>query len=886
MRNQKRRAPQKNKEDTDPVEVFCRIRPIDDNYDKCVSVVGPVTVQLTPPEHSQAYKNGNYTESQYSYRFVFEETTSQKAIYDHVAMPLVEDLLHGKNGLLFTYGITSSGKTHTMTGTPQEQGILPRCCDVIFNSIQELQAKKYVFIPDRQNAFDVQCEADAMVDRQRKDILPKLMTPKTPGTPRRHARNDRNDDAPRIKEQSAIGGLDEDTNYAVFVSYIEIYNNFVYDLLEDLPYDPITGYKPPQSKVLREDRDHNMYVHNGVEIEVKNTEEAFDVFTKGQKRRKVAHTALNASSSRSHSVFNIRLVQAPLDPIGEEVVQDKEKICVSQLSLVDLAGSERTNRTKNHGERLREAGNINQTLMVLRTCIECLRENQKNSGNKMVPFRDSRLTHLFKNYFDGEGKVKMIVCVNPKADEYDETVQVMRFAELTQEVQVARPSTVRFDLGYTPGRRKMNQQYKDQLNHMHEQEVPSVATSVRLYDIGPPFPMFELNDPSDTVTLTTLTHYLQERDVRRQNFMTDLLRKQDLFRTRLLDIDNENSELRCRFSNLETVVRTKETESTKLERKIRSLENQNRDLQRTVSMYDHDIKELKHEIEDKEQAVKKERTDKNRIRHDFENKLMLNNHQWEKALDQERQKMELECGAQIWDKDRKLKMVRHIINGDQASSSSSETKIKVPPPVAPKPRTTRMKTANSDTSISTAGTSSSSTAYYSAKSTVSTLKKTKTPPTTPSSGSTSTIPISNRRAHRRSRSAGADRWLDHKPAETLELSTVLQPKMKKKKSVTKLNVKDTMEADKYCLTHQEQDSNDEIVTKLIKGDVLPTAGGGTQVVFKDVETLKQISPGDKRKRGYYDKPEVASGDWTDTDERCNVAIEGHGYMKRARPSRV
>jgi hypothetical protein len=106
------------------------------------------------------------------------------------------------------------------------------------------------------------------------------------------------------------------------------------------------------------------------------------------------------------------------------------------------------------------------------------------------------------------------------------------------------------------------------------------------------------------------------------------------------------------------------------------------------------------------------------------------------SQDQERQKMEMECGAQIWAKDRKLKLVSNIINGEAASSSSSETKIKVPPPVAPKPRS-RMKPASSDTSISTAGTSSSSTAYYSAKSTNSSLKKTKTPPTTPSTGSVS-----------------------------------------------------------------------------------------------------------------------------------------------------
>ena len=60
--------------------------------------------------------------------------------------------------------------------------------------------------------------------------------------------------------------------------------------------------------------------------------------------------------------------------------------------------------------------------MALRSCLEALRENQTSSINKMVPYRDSKLTHLFKNYFDGDGKVKMIVCVNPKAEEYDETV--------------------------------------------------------------------------------------------------------------------------------------------------------------------------------------------------------------------------------------------------------------------------------------------------------------------------------------------------------------------------------------------------------------------------------------------------------------------------------
>lgn len=106
--------------------------------------------------------------------------------------------------LLFAYGVTSSGKTHTMTGTPQNQGVLPRCMDVIFNSIASMQAKKFVsalrtslqcherllglhwshlhcfvgffqvFKPDKMNGFDVQTEADAMLERQHKEILPKL----------------------------------------------------------------------------------------------------------------------------------------------------------------------------------------------------------------------------------------------------------------------------------------------------------------------------------------------------------------------------------------------------------------------------------------------------------------------------------------------------------------------------------------------------------------------------------------------------------------------------------------------------------------------------------------------------------------------------------------
>ena len=99
-------------------------------------------------------------------------------------------------------------------------------------------------------------------------------------------------------------------------------------------------------------------------------------------------------------MFNIRVVAAPLDPLGEEILADPRALTISQLALVDLAGSERTNRTGNTGALLAEASKINQSLMTLRKCIEVLRENQTNGTDNNVPFRESRITHLFRNYFE------------------------------------------------------------------------------------------------------------------------------------------------------------------------------------------------------------------------------------------------------------------------------------------------------------------------------------------------------------------------------------------------------------------------------------------------------------------------------------------------------
>ena len=254
----------------------------------------------------------------------------------------------------------------------------------------------------------------------------------------------------RLNEPNGkLVNVNEDHIYAVFISCIEIYNNYIYDLLDDSPAAVDSnnqnaasssaaannansnggGESMKESKSLKEDARGCMYIKDVNEIEVKSTEEALDLMHRAQKRRVVASTDLNAESSRSHTIFTIRVVQSAYDPSKHNAgdaasvhAKNKHNLHVSQLSLVDLAGSERTKRTKNTGSRLREAGSINSSLMALRNCMEALRDNVTLGSRKMVPYRDSKLTLLFKNYFEGHGKIKMILCINPSAVEFDETI--------------------------------------------------------------------------------------------------------------------------------------------------------------------------------------------------------------------------------------------------------------------------------------------------------------------------------------------------------------------------------------------------------------------------------------------------------------------------------
>ncbi|XP_047542555.1 kinesin-like protein KIF23 [Vanessa atalanta] len=818
MRTPARSKQNLNQGERDPVQVFCRLRPMQrDNDSSCIKIISPTTVLMSPPSTAISYRNEGNKTMKYTFKEVFPPEANQQEVFDKVALPLVEGLIKGKNGLLFTYGVTGSGKTFTMTGEPLNCGILPRCLNIIFKTINELQAHKYVFRPDKMNMFDVQSEAEAMLERQQE--LHKFKSGR---------KNNSNPDlAMSDTDITKIFGVNEDNQYAVFVTYVEIYNNSVFDLLEDGP--AISKNLPV--KIIREDAAHNMYVHGVTEIEIKSAEEAFDAFYLGLKRKRMAHTTLNAESSRSHSVFTIRLVQAPVDEMGEAVIQNKKFLSISQLSLVDLAGSERTNRTKNTGQRLREAGNINKSLMTLRTCLEALRENQINGTNNMVPYRESKITHLFKNFFEGEGQVRMVVCANPRAEDYDETLQVMRFAEVAAEVEVAKPqiTDVAATIGLMSGRRKANRLFNTAKDNIIRPEAKDLELDLGLvYSLGPDFPSLELNSSQASHIIKELMAHLEMRISRRETLKRSKAIKDERLRSALLELEKESLEVRSENASLRGQLASAERRVRALEERLTATENASVSHQRKLAEMTEYTTSLKRGLQEKELLLSQNKLDKEKQKKILERKYhhkIAAEHEKAKEFNSEKERLRYA----IEEKENRLRIIAEALNGDRGDN------IEVPK------MTGDMAAQTSVRDFTPGSTPRALPAHLLTPfSSVPQTRDTRETPTSSRRG----VAIANPR-HRRSLSADGKGWVEHAPNKIVPMGTVLKPNITNSKFVNKLtNVKDiaNSKSSKYCLISQEQDTDGELETKLYKGDIVPTCGGGAQVIFNDVEMLKQFSP--------------------------------------------
>ncbi|CAD8123873.1 unnamed protein product [Paramecium sonneborni] len=209
----------------------------------------------------------------------------------------------------------------------------------------------------------------------------------------------------------------EDPNTIIKASYLEIYNEQIFDLLSSSSV----------SLQIREDPKKGIYVENLIAAVISNYDEAISLLKKGNSNRHIAATKMNNESSRSHAVFLIQY--------SNSIQQDQCDVYIySKMYFVDLAGSERQKSAQTEGQRLKETSAINKSLTQLGLVIYAIVEREKGNKQIHVPFRDSKLTTLLKDSLGGNSKTFMMAAVNPLHEE--ESISTLKFAERVKQIKI------------------------------------------------------------------------------------------------------------------------------------------------------------------------------------------------------------------------------------------------------------------------------------------------------------------------------------------------------------------------------------------------------------------------------------------------------------------
>ncbi|XP_021262215.1 chromosome-associated kinesin KIF4A isoform X2 [Numida meleagris] len=291
----------------------------------------------------------------FTYDYVFEPSVEQEEVFNTAVAPLIRGIFKGYNATVLAYGQTGSGKTYSMGGT-----------------------------------YTASQEHDPSMG-----VIPRVIKLLF-----------------KEKEQR------QDWEFVLKVSYLEIYNEDILDLL--------CSSRERSSQIsIREDPKEGIKIVGLTERNVACARDTVSCLEQGNNSRTVASTAMNSQSSRSHAIFTIC--------IDQKKKNDKNCSFHSKLHLVDLAGSERQKKTKAEGDRLKEGININRGLLCLGNVISALGEENKKGG--FVPYRDSKLTRLLQDSLGGNSHTLMIACVSPADSNLEETLNTLRYADRARKIK-------------------------------------------------------------------------------------------------------------------------------------------------------------------------------------------------------------------------------------------------------------------------------------------------------------------------------------------------------------------------------------------------------------------------------------------------------------------
>ncbi|XP_013033221.1 kinesin-like protein KIF18A [Anser cygnoides] len=217
--------------------------------------------------------------------------------------------------------------------------------------------------------------------------------------------------------------IKEDKICNVAVSYLEVYNEQIRDLLVNS--GPLA---------VREDTQKGVVVQGLTLHQPKSAEEILQMLDYGNKNRTQHPTDVNASSSRSHAVFQIYLRQQ------DKTASISQNVRIAKMSLIDLAGSERASATNAKGARFREGANINRSLLALGNVINALADPK--SKKQHIPYRNSKLTRLLKDSLGGNCRTIMIAAVSPSSMFYDDTYNTLKYANRAKDIKSSLKSNI------------------------------------------------------------------------------------------------------------------------------------------------------------------------------------------------------------------------------------------------------------------------------------------------------------------------------------------------------------------------------------------------------------------------------------------------------------
>ncbi|CAK9804274.1 Kinesin-like protein KIF20A [Anthophora quadrimaculata] len=420
-------------QDLQTVKVYLRVKPfpkrlkLTEEQQNAYQVDNLTTLYTKLPildNNTSCLKRSNSSDivcRKFTFTKTFGPETTQLELFEQAVKQQMIEFLAGQNSSIMTYGTTNSGKSYTLQGTTTSPGIIPRCLEFVFSNITPKSTPSYKPI----NHCDV-ISLNPLERAQELEIKTKLLT---------FASVDKSQYINAYKEMQKL--LQEESpirpshcsgaHYSVWVSFAEIYNEIVYDLLSNQCQKKRTPLK------LATDTQGRAFIKGLKTVCVNSGSEAYQVLMAGQYNLKIAATALNARSSRSHCIFTIKLLKYYIE-------NDPNSVEVSTFTFCDLAGSERLKKTLNIGDRLKEAQNINTSLLVLGRCLKTIHEGQlkKQKMEHLGPFRESKLTRLFQKALSGKEHIALIVNINPVPNLYVETQNVLNFSAIAKKIIIQK----------------------------------------------------------------------------------------------------------------------------------------------------------------------------------------------------------------------------------------------------------------------------------------------------------------------------------------------------------------------------------------------------------------------------------------------------------------